>query len=161
MSLGSHDYDWELDKKFFEALENPDVLGCAILVRLTLDKQERMLVLDFNISGYLVVACDRCLDPFNMPVKIGEQFFIKFGETFKEESESVLVIPETEYQFDVSELIFDFISLAIPIKKVHPDEASGEAGCDPETLSRLNTLTLKKGSDPRWDALKNIKLDNN
>ena len=140
LNLGAHDYDWELDKRFFEAIENPDVLDCKVWVKLKLEKQERMMILEFDISGHLFVACDRCLDNFNLPLNISEIYFIKFGEEHKEESETILVIPETEYQINVSELIFDFISLAIPIKKVHPDDKDGISTCEKSALSRL---TLK------------------
>lgn len=161
LSLGAHDYDWELDKAFFEAIENPDVLDCKVFVKLRLEKQERMMVLEFDISGHLNVNCDRCLEEFDLPLKIHENYFIKFGEALMEESESVLVIPETEYQIDVSNLIFDFISLAIPIKKVHPDDKKGNSTCNKSALLKLAELIEHKESDPRWDALKNIKLDNN
>ena len=161
LSLGAHEYDWEVDKRFFEAIENPDVLDCKVWVKLRLEKQERMMVLEFDISGDLHVACDRCLENFDLPLNISENYFIKFGEEYKEESESILVIPETEYQFDISELIFDYISLAIPIKKVHPEDDAGNSTCAESALSRLADLKEQKGSDPRWDALKDIKLDNN
>ena len=161
LSLGAHDYDWEVDNRFFEAIENPDVLDCKVWVNLRLEKQERMMVLEFDISGHLYVCCDRCLEKFNLPLNISENYFIKFGEEYKEESESILVIPETEYQIDISELIFDFISLAIPIKKVHLEDKEGNSTCSETALSRLAELSEQKRSDPRWDALKNIKLDNN
>ena len=161
LSLGKHLYDWDLDEKFFEANENPDVLDCRLHLRLELDRQERMLVLQFTIQGHLEVACDRCLDPFELPVDIVEQYYIKFGEERMEESETVLVIPEGEYQVDIANLVFDYVSLAIPIRKVHPEDADGRPTCDPETVARLEELTPREGTDPRWDALKDIKLENN
>jgi uncharacterized metal-binding protein YceD (DUF177 family) len=153
-------YDWDVDKKFFEAIENPDVLDCQLYLKLELDKQERMMVLNFTIRGHLEVACDRCLDPFKLPVEIEEHYFIKFGEERMEESETVLVIPEAEYQLDISDLVYDYVSLSIPIRKVHPEDANGNPTCDPDTYSRLKEHAPREGSDPRWDALRNIKLDN-
>lgn len=161
LSLGVHTYEWEIDRRFFEAIENPDVLNCKVLVKLNMDKQERMMVLNFEFSGHLEVSCDRCLEKFNLAVNTREDYYIKFGEEHMEESESVLVIPESEYQIDVSALVFDFISLTIPIKKVHPDDKEGNSTCNKATLLKLDELTNQKGSDHRWDALKNIKLDNN
>jgi len=154
LCLGTHFFDWEIDKKFFEAIENPDVLDCSVVIKLELEKQERMMILDFTISGFLKVSCDRCLEAFNLPVKIQEKYFIKFGEEYKEESESILVIPESEYQVDLSELVFDYISLSIPIKKIHPDDNQGDSMCNEDTLAKLNELTGKKGDDPRWEVLK-------
>ena len=161
LSLGSHFFDWKIDKKFFEAIENPDVLDCTLVVKLELEKQERMMILDFTISGFLNVSCDRCLETFNLPVKIREKYYINFGDEYKEESENILVIPESEYQVDISELIFDYISLSIPIKKVHPPDNHGNSTCNSDTLSKLNELTKQKGNDPRWEVLKDFKIDNN
>jgi len=161
LSLGTHVYDWELDKKFFEAVESPDVIDCRLKVALELEKQERMMILVFHISGRLEVACDRCLDPLDLPVDVVETYYIKFGDEFREESETILVIPDSEYQVSVSDLIYDYISLSVPIKKVHPDDSEGNSTCNNEALSRLEQLSVQKGNDPRWEALKNIKLDKN
>jgi uncharacterized metal-binding protein YceD (DUF177 family) len=161
LSLGTHFFEWKLDNKFFEAIENPDILDCHLEVNLELEKQERMMTLNFLISGHLNVTCDRCLDPFDLPVNIKEIYFIKFGDEHREESETVLVIPESDYQVNVSGLIFDYISLSVPIRKVHPDDEDGQSMCNREAISRLEKYALQKRSDPRWDALKNLKPDIN
>lgn len=160
LSLGTHFYDWELDKKFFDAIENPDVLDCRLKVNLELEKQERMMILTFNIAGDLMVSCDRCLDDFWLPVEIREQYYIKFGDESREESETVLVIPDSEYQVSVADLIFDYVSLSIPIRKTHPEDGHGNSLCNMDALSKLEEHSMQKSSDPRWEALKNIKLDN-
>ena len=59
LSLGTHFFEWKLDKKFFEAIENPDILDCHLEVNLELEKQERMMTLNFLISGHLNGTCDR------------------------------------------------------------------------------------------------------
>lgn len=160
LGLGTHDYEWQIGKKFFEAIENPDILNCDLKVMMELERQERMMVLSFNITGEIETECDRCLDQLILPVNIIQAYIIKFGHKRVEESEDVLVIPENDYQIDVSELIFDYISLFLPIKKVHGEDESGNSLCDGEVLSRLNEIADKEDVDPRWEALKNIKIDN-
>ncbi len=161
LKIGKHDYEWEIDQKFFEVFENPDVLDCRLNVQLELEKQERMLTLDFKITGTLTTTCDRCLGNLELPVEIDENYIFKLGQERAEESENIMVIPESDYQIDVAPLLFDYITLAIPMKKVHGEDDLQSSGCDPETLKALENYTEKKGTDPRWDALKNIKLDNN
>ena len=95
-----------------------------------------------------------------MPTDIKQSYIIKFGHERMEESEDVMVIPENEYQIDVSELIFDYVSLFLPIKKVHGEDENGKSFCDGDVLSKLNEITEHHDVDPRWEALKNIKLDN-
>jgi uncharacterized metal-binding protein YceD (DUF177 family) len=161
LKIGIHDYEWEIDKKFFEVYENPDVTDCQIKVDVQLDKQERMMALNFDIRGTLISTCDRCLGELKLPVRINEHYIFKLGQEREEESENIMIIPESDYQIDIGKLIFDYITLAIPIKKVHGSDGLEPTGCDPEALKILENLTRKEGTDPRWDALKNIKLDNN
>jgi uncharacterized metal-binding protein YceD (DUF177 family) len=160
LGLGTHQYEWEIGKKFFDAIENPDILNCDLIVKMELDRQERMMVLGFRITGEIETECDRCLGQLILPADIHQNYIIKFGHEHIEESEEVLVISESEYQIDVSGLIFDYVSLYLPIKKVHGDDENGDTLCEGEVLSRLNEIAKNEEVDPRWEALKNIKLDN-
>jgi len=119
-----------------------------------------MMVLSFDISGELETACDRCLGKLVLQADINQTYIIKFGYERVEESEDVLVIPENEYQIDVSGLIFDYISLFIPFKKVHGEDEKGTSLCTGEVIAKLNEIVDHEDIDPRWEALKNIKLDN-
>lgn len=161
LALGEHVYEWELSEPFFEAYSESDILDGKLNVRLNLEKQYRMLVLHFGINGSVVVACDRCLDDLDMAVQVDEPYFIKFGQERKEESEEVLVIPESEYQINIADLLHDFIVLSLPMKRVHGEDANGISLCDKKTIQRLESLKHENKMDPRWEALKNIKLDNN
>ena len=161
LRLGEHEYDWDLTIKFFEENENPDILDCDLQVKIKLNKKERMLELNFRITGELEVACDRCLAPMKWPVDIDENFYFKFGTEREEESEVVMIIPETEYQIDVTPLIYDYVSLAIPMKKAHEEDANGNTGCDAGMLRKIQEHQQSGSTDPRWEALKNVKLENN
>jgi uncharacterized metal-binding protein YceD (DUF177 family) len=105
------------------------------------------------MEGYLVHACDRCLAEFDLPVKGEFKLIVKFGDVFEEESDEVIIIPSTESRFDISQYVFESISLLLPIKKVHPDISQ----CDPSFLEKMGHHDKGK-TDPRWDALKDIKL---
>jgi uncharacterized metal-binding protein YceD (DUF177 family) len=76
-----------------------------------------------------------------------------------EESEDVIVIPETEYQFNLAPYIYEFIHLALPAQIIHPDDEYGDSTCDPEMLRILNTLAPSESVDPRWEALKKLNTD--
>lgn len=159
LSIGSHTYNWEIHKKFFEALENADIEDCDLKADLILEKQERMMIFDFNISGNVKVLCDRCLDELILPVSIQEKYYVKFGAEMNEESENVIVIPDTEYQIDVSFLINEYVTLSLPIKKVHPENIENGTGCNKEIIRKIEELSKNRQMDPRWEQLKNIKLE--
>mgnify|MGYP003806180297 CR=1 FL=1 len=161
LKIGKHDYDWEINQKFFEIYDNSDVLDCKISVKLELDKTERMLSLDFEIDGELTSVCDRCLDEIKIPVSVKEQYIFKFGAERLEESENVMVIPESDFQIEVAPLIYDYIILSLPIQKIHGKHGIKPTKCNTDALKYLESHDDKDEIDPRWEALKNIKLDNN
>ena len=125
LNLGSHQFEWKINKSFFELFDNEDILNCHLHVHLEMDKTERMFTLDFKIIGDLEVECDRCLDNLVIPTSIHEQYFIKLGHERKEESDEILIIPENDFEIDVSEIVHDFIILSMPIKKVHGEDNKG------------------------------------
>ncbi len=159
LSTGNHQFEFEIDDKFFASFEYSEIKEARAHVNLDLEKQDRMLVLNFSITGAIRVICDRCLGEFDMPVTIEEEYFIKFGHEHKEEDDNVLVISENETHIDITSLIFDYMSLQIPYRVVHPDDVNGISQCDPEVLARIEQLSAHKEKDSQWDALKDLNLE--
>ena len=159
LSIGVHNYKWEISHKFFEAIDNSEIDDAKIEVILDLEKQERMMVCNLSITGSIFVKCDRCLDNLELPVNSEENLYIKFGAESEEETEDVLIIAESEYQIDISRLINEFIILSLPLKKVHSSGKKGGSGCNKEIISKLEELSSEKKVDPRWEKLKNLKLE--
>jgi uncharacterized metal-binding protein YceD (DUF177 family) len=159
LNIGVHNYKWEISHKFFEAIDNSDIDDAAIEVELDLEKQERLMICNFNITGSVFVKCDRCLDRLELPVNTTETLYIKFGAETEEDSDDVLYIAETEYQIDIGSLINEFITLSLPLKKVHLSDENDGDGCNLEIIRKLEELSGKNNVDPRWEKLKNLKLD--
>lgn len=159
LSIGVHNYKWEISHKFFEAFDNSEIDDATIEVELNLEKQERMMICNFVLTGSITVKCNRCLNDLELPVDLNETLYVKLGAERVEESEDVVTIPDTEYRIDVGTLINEYITLSIPLKKVHPVNENGESGCDSDMIKKLEELSGKNKVDPRWEQLKNLKLD--
>lgn len=159
LSLGHHTYDYTLDNRFFAHFEHSEIQKATVKVILDLEKQERMLILNFNIEGVAELPCDRCGDEFDILLKGKERLFVKFGSDYHEESEEVLIIPQSEHQINVSELIYEYVHLLLPIQRIHPDDSEGNNSCNPDALNRLDALRPTGLTNERWDVLKNIQLD--
>jgi uncharacterized metal-binding protein YceD (DUF177 family) len=159
LSLGNHDFEFDIDEKFFACFEDSEVRVGQVKVLITMEKQERMLVFDFSINGHVEVMCDRCSGEFNQPINGNEVLIFKFGDAYFEESEDVVVIPRGEHQVDVSTFIYEFINLLLPYQRVHPDDKEGNPGCDAEVLKKLEELSPKGHHDNRWDALEGLQFD--
>jgi len=156
LNVGVHNYKWEVSHKFFEAIDNSEIDDAIIEVELDLEKQERMMICNFSIAGSIFVKCDRCLDQLKLPVNTENTLYIKFGVENDEEDDDVMIIADSEYQIDVSNLINEFITLSLPLQKVHSSDGNG---CNMEIINKLEELSGKNNVDPRWEQLKNLKFD--
>lgn len=157
---GNHQYEFEVNDTFFEQFEFSQIQHGQINVTVDLEKMERMMIFNIGIEGEALVTCDRCTEEFNFPISDTQRLIVKLGAEYMEESEDVVVIPETEYKFDLSPYIYEFIHLALPARLLHPDDEDGNSTCDPEMLRLLEKLTPTEDTfDPRWEALKNLNTD--
>ncbi|MBQ6770403.1 MAG: DUF177 domain-containing protein [Bacteroidales bacterium] len=162
LALGSHSYQFEINDDFFAEREYSEIQKGNVSVRLTIDRQETLMTLHFGINGAVCVPCDRCADEFDLSISDEREFFLKLGTENAEESDDVEAIPADQANYDVSSLVYEYIILAIPMHRVHPD-----GQCNPEVMAMLTTegsneiTEEEKEIDPRWAALKGIKLENN
>lgn len=158
---GVHKYEFVINKEFFDFFEYSEVKKGNIQVVVNLDKQERMMVIDFKFDGYVDILCDRCSGNFNQPVSGTQKLIVKVGNVREEESDEIITIPETDHEIDLSSFIYEYVILLLPVKRIHTDDTFGKSTCDPEVLRILEDHSRKKSHDSRWDSLKNLKSDNN
>jgi uncharacterized metal-binding protein YceD (DUF177 family) len=156
LSVGNHQYEFEVNDRFFEHFEYSQLRHGMVQVALNLDKQERMMVLNFRFNGEVEVCCDRCGEEFMMPLNRSDYLIVKFGSEFQEENADVLIIPVSEYKFDVAPYIYEYLHLGLPSRIIHPDDAAGRTTCNTDILSRLEKMSPHVSDDSRWDALKKL-----
>ncbi len=159
MKTGVHRIDLEAGPEFFETVTDSLIHDGLVKVSLDLEKQERMLVLKFRLSGWVETLCDRCNEPLQCPVEGEERLIVKFGEAYEEQSDEVQVIPEFASRLDVSPFVYEYIHLLLPVRRVHPDTEQGESTCNPAVLKKLEELSGSETEDPRWEALRKLKED--
>ena len=159
---GIHRYEFILDSPFFEYFNNPDLPGGKLNAEVSLQKRPQFLEFEFNISGTLSLFCDRCLEIFDYELVVDEKLFVRFGNTFEELDDNIIIIPWEESRFNIAQYLYEFAVLNVPYKKIHPETADGISGCNPEMIKRLNELKAEDikqentRNDPRWDILKNL-----
>ncbi len=160
LALGSHSYQFEINDGFFAEREYSEIQQGKVVVSLDIDRQETLMVLHFGIEGTVRVACDRCADEFDLPIRDEREFFLKLGTENAQESDDVEVVQAEQADYDISSLVYEFIILAVPMHRVHP-----EGQCNPEVMAMLTAeQTVEETEeeneiDPRWAALKNIKIE--
>lgn len=162
LKQGKHQFEFEIDKKFFEYFDFDEYENVNIKVDLTLDKKSTMLELSFKHKGTINVPCDISNENFDLPVKGKLNLIVKFGEEYNDENDEMLVLPHGEYQVDVSQYIYEMIVLSVPLKRVNPESVRNSVTqnkIEPATEKPAGTDT-KEETDPRWDKLKNLLTDN-
>jgi len=158
LSIGNHQYKFIIDEKFFENFDFSEIKNGKITVDILLNKQETMFILNFIINGTVNVTCDRCLEPFDLDINGKEKLIVKFGKEKFEETDEILIIPESDNKINISQYIYEYINLLLPYKRVHPDNADGKSLCNQEVIKKIKKFSKSKTIDPRWEKLKDIKL---
>ncbi|MES2591514.1 MAG: DUF177 domain-containing protein [Bacteroidota bacterium] len=164
LSAGEHLYEYDIDGKFFEDRDYSEITESDLQVKLYLLKQSSMMVLRFEISGTVKAVCDRCTADFDLPISGNYKLIVKVGGSDTgNEDDDIITVPANEHQLDISQYLYEYIALSLPIKRIHPEDSEGEPTCDKEMLKKLNDFLIEEEkeepSDPRWDGLKDISLN--
>ena len=157
---GLHTFLYSIGNSFFTFFENSPVTEGKLSVDVTLDKRDTLYLLTFTIIGTVIVECDRCGNDLNLAIRTSNVLYVKFEDdnALNDEDADVLYISRTESHLDVAQLIYEYIVLAIPIQKIHPDDKDGKSTCDEKVLAILNKKEDEnKGPDDRWAALNKLK----
>lgn len=157
-----HVFDFDIDKRFFDAYSYSLVKDGQVQVKIILEKQENLMIAQFLLKGEIALACDLCLNSYMHTLSQKERIIIKFqGETeINDTTEEILVLSKNDYEIDFAPLIYEFINLAVPINS-RCDKPGETEYCDHKVLNKLKALehqsTTEENTDPRWDILKKIK----
>lgn len=164
LKQGNHQFEYDIDNKFFEHFEYDEFNSSSIDVKVNLEKKPNMLEFRFNASGSVNVNCDVTNEPYDQPIDNELHLVVKFGDEFNDEDEELLILPHGEYQVNIQQYIYEMCVLAVPTKRVHPGVLDGSL--QSEVLEKLEELTPKENReqddeeiDPRWNQLKNLLND--
>jgi uncharacterized metal-binding protein YceD (DUF177 family) len=166
LKLGKHNFEYQINNKFFENFDFDEYESSAIKVDLVFDKKSTFMELSFKHKGFVNVACDTTGEMFDLSIKGKIKVVVQFGEEFNNDNDELLIIPHGEHQLDISQYIYEMIVLSVPIKRMHPGIKDGTL--QSETLEKLNELRVKESKqeitkeddiDPRWDKLKQLLTD--
>jgi uncharacterized protein len=171
LSHKKHDYEYVLESSFLADFDGSLVETGKLKAKVILDKSETMLLANFVIEGFVELTCDRSLEKFDYPIQLDKNLIFKYGEEFGELSDEILTIPKDTQKLNIAQYIFEFIGLAIPMKKLHPKFVTEDEHEDAEGVliysTKKNTDSEEKEDDdsgeidPRWNILNNLKKNDN
>lgn len=155
-ALGPKQYGFELGDEFLAFSQFPEADTGKVHLDLIVDKHPAFITLQFVFGGWLRLNCDRCAEDYDQQVNGSFRYILKYGDHFEEESEEVMLIPADLHEFDVFQLVYEYLMLLIPLHKVHLPDEQGNAACNPETIALLERFKPAEEPDPRWGALQSL-----
>jgi uncharacterized protein len=159
---GRRYFDFEINKEFFEQFEESEVKEGNLKAVIEADKRSTHIGLTIKIEGFVSLSCDRCLGVFRQTIDCENRLLVKFGKIHDESDPDIITLPADENELDLKQYFYEYILLALPIQRVHPDDKDGKSTCDPGMLDKLqeHLINDEKGTDPRWDVLKKLMNNN-
>lgn len=172
MPEGAHEYAYHLDKKFFVDMENDEIHDADIDVKLVATRRGDDFDLNFHFTGTLTLICTRCLDDLVYPIDTTYHVTVEYGDDYRDESDDLLIIPDSDPSLNVAFMIYDTMALSIPMKHVHPlgkcnrqmsallRKHRGGRRADDEDAELEDELMEgiddDPAPDPRWNALRDL-----
>jgi uncharacterized metal-binding protein YceD (DUF177 family) len=169
LKLGKHKFEYQINNAFFEIFDYNEFQNSDIKVNVILDKKSNLLEIDFKHKGTVNVPCDLTSEDFDLPVKGKLKLIVRFGDTYNNDNEELLILPFGEFEIDIAQYIYEMIALSIPLRRVHPGIKDGSLKT--EALTKLKELAIEEQKkenkeekeeeniDPRWDKLKQLLTD--
>ncbi len=165
---GEHEWKYTIGRRFFEDFDYQEFGESRIEVQVKMLKKPTLLEFDFSAEGEVELPCDLTNEPYMQPIDGVMHLVVKFGDSFLEEDDELLIIPHSEYEIDIAQYIYELVVLAVPFKRIHPGIADGTLKSD--ILDKLEELSPTPAeeeeaggtqdkdapTDPRWDDLKKL-----
>ena len=162
---GVHEFNYELNNQFFIDKGAEDYTNASANVKLLLEKNIGFMLLKFEIGGKADVNCDRCGNPLNMDLWDEFKMLIKLVDNpeemnEQEEDPDVFYISRTESHLEVSNWLYEFVTLSIPMQRMCSKEEMGGPQCNNEVLQKLKEMeakTMENNANALWKGLDKFK----
>lgn len=122
----------QADEEFFAGFENEEILDADLDVTFQVDKHSGYVDVEMDLDGTITVPCDRCLSPVMLDVSESASFRLRLkGEDIKLEEDQEEVFLQTGSDIlDLSQEVYDFALLALPLQRFHNEGECDEASLD-------------------------------
>lgn len=165
---GVHNFEFEVDNKFFEEFGEQDFENCHAIVRVTLEKANSLMLLKFDIDGSADVICDRCGNPLKLTLWDEFNVVVKQVDDPEEMNENeedpdILYISRTESHLHLATLIYEFVLLSIPTQRVCGEDEKGNSLCNKKVLDMLDMMKKRsnENNSPLRQGLEQFRKNQN
>ena len=114
---GSHTYTFKIDNTFFEIFEFNEFNHSNIVATVNLLKSESMLTFSIHTQGTVNIPCDISGEKYDQEVVGDLEFIIKFGETFNDDNDSLIIVNYNTHTFNIAQQIYETV-VSLYVKQV-------------------------------------------
>ena len=133
---GEHEYEFPIDGAFFRNFENSQILDADLMADVLLEKGGGWMNIEADITGTVTVECDRCLDDVVLPMDFYCTMTVKFAKDLSDDDgDEFIVMDPTEGELDLTQFLYDYVCLNLPLQKVHE-----EGECNEQMMQKLGSL---------------------
>ncbi len=154
---GNHPFQYRIGDDFFSLFDYGILKSGDVDVSLDLLRKDSFIELTFEMHGAVDLICDRSLDHFDYPMDISEQVILKYGDREEEIGMNMETIPDNTQSINVARYIYEILTVAVPMKKLHPRYVQSEETEDEMIYSSDEAGGEEEETDPRWQILKKLK----
>ncbi|BDC98581.1 DUF177 domain-containing protein [Persicobacter psychrovividus] len=180
LGLGEHEFSLSFDDTLFEQFEFSLVEKGNGVADIRLTKGSRHISMDFAIDATVELICDRSVEPYEEEITVEDSVFFKYGDEEEPYDGEFAVITKDTLRINVMEFVYEFLTLGLPMKRLHPRYREEEE--EEDLLAELLPDRREDGKlvyqsdvdeeseettdeaedddqpvDPRWEALKKLK----
>ena len=139
-AAGERKFRYLANTEFFQSFDNTEIQDAHVNVEITVRKEGHGKVeAVLRLGGTVTVPCTRCLEALTLPV---------------EAEPSEVLTPGESPEWDLSQAVYDYVCLSLPIQRVHP-----EGECNPDTvrfLSQVERSDEEAAASSPFAALKGL-----
>ncbi len=158
LKTGKHKFKFEIDKEFFQLFDTEqEFSNPKITVDVLLEKHTTFLEFVISTSGTVELVCDILNEPFDHSVKNEVKVLVKFDEEYDDSNEDVITIPIQDHAFNIAQLVYESVTLSIPMKKISPNVKEEDLKLLDKFSPKEIEGTQEESTDPRWEALRKLK----
>lgn len=162
---GVHEFEYQLDDKFFIEKAAEDFTNADTTVKLSVEKNTGFMLLKFEVGGNAIVSCDRCGNPLKMDLWDEFNMLVKLVDNpdemnEQEEDPDVWYISRTESHLNVSDWVYEFVMLSVPMQRMCSKEEMGGPQCNNEVLEKLKQMEVREienNANTLWKGLDKFK----
>jgi len=158
---GVHSFTFEIKDSFFKAFSQSEIRSANIIAAVLLEKENSKLALSIRLNGKVNrLLCDICAEEISIDISSITKMMIKETSENLESTDEVIYINSNENELSIEHLLFELITLSLPNRREHPANDDGTTNCNTEMINLIDKYNHieEKSSDPRWDALKDLKI---